>query len=132
MVMTSSDHPIQEPKRGHGQNPVVSLSQTPNLSLDRMRRGNEVPSKEITQEVQPWPGTIAKLGGLEPETVLGLLDLARETLEPPAMEDFMKKSPKDHADRIAETRPDGRKRVVSVPIILMMIVNPDTIYSCNL
>ena len=106
--MTSCGHPIRKPPRGRGQNPVESLSQTANLTLNRLSDGHEASPQEIAQDIQPWPGAIAKLGGLEPKTVVPvLLELAGESFQSPAVEDLMPKSPKNRLDAIAESRPEG-------------------------
>jgi len=73
-----------------------------------MGYGDPIPPEKVRQNVQAGPGPIAKLGGLEPETLVPVpLELPRESFQPPAVEDLMPKSPKNRLDAIAESRPEG-------------------------
>jgi len=58
---------------------VESLSQPANLHLDRMGYGHEAAPQKTGQDAQTGPGSIPKLGGLEPKALGPVpLELARK------------------------------------------------------
>jgi hypothetical protein len=73
-----------------------------------MAYGDQIPPEKVRHNLQAGSGPIAKLGGLEPETLVPVpLELPRKIFQPSTVKDFMPERPENGLNTITESRPEG-------------------------